>query len=231
MGSAKAELDWHGSTLVRRVTGILRRTVDGPVVLVAAPGQSLPALGSAVEVVVDRQPGRGPLQGLADGLAAAGGRSPVAYVSSVDVPLLHPEFVRRVLACLADDVDVAVPEVEGRVHPLAGAYRVSVRDAVRAQLSEGRLALGALLERCRVRRLAATELPALDSLTNLNSREDYGRALALPAPCVRVDGAAVGAWTLGEAAPGGGPVTLNGEPVEFDPELPLVAGDVIQPRA
>ncbi|MEA2301885.1 MAG: molybdenum cofactor guanylyltransferase, partial [Solirubrobacteraceae bacterium] len=32
MGAPKACLEWHGSTLVRRVAGILGRTLDGPVV-------------------------------------------------------------------------------------------------------------------------------------------------------------------------------------------------------
>src|SRR3954468_23870491 len=100
MGSPKAALEWHGSTLLRRVCGIVGRAVDGPVVVVRAPGQELPALPAAVEIVDDAREGRGPLQGLAAGLAAVRDRSPVAYVSSTDVPLLHPRFVGRVLAAL-----------------------------------------------------------------------------------------------------------------------------------
>ena len=72
MGSAKPALDWHGSTLLRRVTGILARSLTGPIVVVSAPGQTLPALPTAIEVVTDARPGRGPLQGLAAGLAAMG---------------------------------------------------------------------------------------------------------------------------------------------------------------
>ena len=97
MGSPKAALDWHGSTLLRRVTGLAQRTVDGPVVVVRAPGQELPELHPSVEVVSDAREGRGPLQGLAAGLAAVGDRAEVAYVSSTDVPLLHPAFIARVL--------------------------------------------------------------------------------------------------------------------------------------
>src|SRR5581483_12276350 len=70
MGRDKASLDWHGSTLLSRVSGILGRAVDGPVVVVAAAGQQLPALPPATEVVVDAFPDRGPLQGLHAGLAA-----------------------------------------------------------------------------------------------------------------------------------------------------------------
>ena len=34
MGRPKANLEWHGSTLLHRVTGIVGRAVDGPVVVV-----------------------------------------------------------------------------------------------------------------------------------------------------------------------------------------------------
>src|SRR5919201_6251699 len=102
MGTPKAALEWHGSTLLRRVTGLVARGVDGPVVVVRAPGQSLPALPADVEVVEDAREGRGPLQGLAAGLAAVADRAAAAYVSSTDVPLLHPRFIRRVLAAFDD---------------------------------------------------------------------------------------------------------------------------------
>src|SRR6185295_6269702 len=111
MGRSKAALEWHGSTLLRRVVGIVGRAVDGPVVVVRAPGQTLPALPDAVEVVDDAREGRGPLQGLAAGLAAVRDRAAAAYASSTDVPLLHTRFIRRVLAALDDDVDVVLPEV------------------------------------------------------------------------------------------------------------------------
>src|SRR3984957_1365506 len=82
MGSPKAGLDWHGSTLVRRVSGIAARSVDGPVVVVRAPGQQLPDLGPGVEVATDAREGRGPMQGIAAGLAVIADRAPVAYISS-----------------------------------------------------------------------------------------------------------------------------------------------------
>jgi molybdopterin-guanine dinucleotide biosynthesis protein A len=47
MGRPKALLDWHGSTLVHRAAGLVAREVDGPVVVVRAAGQPLPALPAA----------------------------------------------------------------------------------------------------------------------------------------------------------------------------------------
>ena len=72
MGAPKAGLDWHGSTLLRRTVGLVARGVDGPVVVLRSPGQPLPALPPGVEVVDDPVEGRGPLQGLAVGLAPDG---------------------------------------------------------------------------------------------------------------------------------------------------------------
>lgn len=227
MGASKAALEWHGSTLVRRIAGLLARSVAGPVVVVAAAGQALPALPDSVEVVNDSRPGRGPLQGFVDGLAAVGDRAAVTFVASTDLPLLHPSFVRAVLGAAVEGVDVAVPEVDGRVQPLAGAYRVPVLALAQRLLNEDRLAMRTLLDHCRVRRLTAAELPAPSSVTNLNDPADYQLALAVPAPPVTVNGSPVRAWRLGDVLQGRRGATLNGRPVAPDPELPLVAGDVL----
>src|SRR5438105_11762733 len=74
MGTPKAALEWHGSTLLRRTVGILARVTGGPVVVVRARGQELPVLPPDVEVVDDPRAGKGPVQGLAAGLAAVADR-------------------------------------------------------------------------------------------------------------------------------------------------------------
>jgi molybdopterin-guanine dinucleotide biosynthesis protein A len=250
MGTPKAALEWHGSTLVRRAAAIVARAVDGPVVVVRAPGQALPALPAAVEVADDARAGRGPLEGVAAGLAAIGDRAQVVYVSGVDAPLLHPAFVRRVLALLGPDADVALPHVHGFAQPLAAAYRTTVAVPLGALLREsGQLGTGALLRRCRVTELDEATLladpdvaaldPALDSLLNLNEPGEYEAARSRPAPPVSVahdDGSAprtIRAATLAAAASAAGIelgdgvlATLNGRPVG-DPQEPLVAGDVV----
>ena len=256
MGTPKAALEWHGSTLLRRVAGIVARAVDGPVVVVRAPGQALPALPESVEVVEDAREGVGPLQGLAAGLAALEGRAEAAYASSTDAPLLHPAFVRRVLAALDDDVDVVLPNARGYAQPLAAAYRTSLRERVEGLLAADRIRPAFLFEQCRVRRIDDAELladrvlaaadPELDSLLNLNEPADYEAARARPEPEVTVR-------RFGPLARngGGGPLTLraatlaaaargaevtldehvvaalNGDQISRDPELPLAAGDAV----
>src|SRR6478609_3447865 len=92
MGRPKAALEWHGSTLLYRAAAILSRAVDGPIVVVAAPGQQLPELPVGVDVVEDPIEGQGPMVGVATGLAAVAERAPVAFVCSTDMPFLHPAF-------------------------------------------------------------------------------------------------------------------------------------------
>jgi molybdenum cofactor guanylyltransferase len=236
MGTPKAALEWHGSTLLRRVVGVVGRSVDGPIVVVRAPEQALPELPDGVEVVEDAREGRGPLQGLAAGLAAVRERAHAAYASSTDVPLLHPRFIRQALAALDDDVDVVLPEVGGFRHPLAAVYRTELVDVVERLIAEDRMRPAFLFEACRVRRLDADALladpalaaldPDLDSVLNLNEPADYEAARARPAPEVTVrvfgalrristvgrDPALVAAATVGEAAAASG-LSLDGHVV------------------
>jgi len=198
MGAAKAGLEWHGSTLLRRTAGVVARGVDGPVVVVRAPGQGLPALPPAVEVIDDPVAGRGPLQGIASGLAAVAGRAPIALVCAVDLPLLHPAFLRRVARELRADaaLDVALPVALGHAQPLAAAYRTTLVPRITGLLDAGRLRPGMLFERSRVLTLDETALladpllaavdPRLDSLCNVNTPEEYREARARPAPAVQV---------------------------------------------
>jgi molybdopterin-guanine dinucleotide biosynthesis protein A len=256
MGSPKAGLEWHGSTLLRRVTGIVARSVDGPVVVVSAPRQTLPALDGAVEVVADEREGRGPLQGLAAGLAAIGDRAEVAYVSSTDVPLLHPAFVRRVVGALDQDLDVVLPEVGGYRQPLSAAYRTALLSTVEGLIAADRMRPAFLFERSRVLQMGEADLlengslarldPELTSVSNLNEPADYERAHALPAPEIVVEkfgplapkparrGETVQAWSLGAVATAAVlsldehiAAALNGDEITCDPELPLVRGDTV----
>ncbi len=237
MGSPKALLEWHGSTLVRRAAGIVGRAVDGPVVVVRAAGQELPRLPAGVDLAEDARDARGPLQAIAAGLAAVGGRADAIFVSGVDAPLLHPALIDAVVAALNADerLDAALPVAHGFPHPLAAAYRTRVAEHVRDLLAADVLGTRPLLERLRVHRLDEAALladhalaecdPGLDSLLNLNEPAQYEAARARPAPLVTVVGEGdIRAATLAQA--GEGAATINGIATS-DPQEPLVAGDEI----
>ena len=166
MGQSKASLDWYGSTLLRRVVGIVGRATGGPVVVVRPVGRSLPALPPGVEVVDDARAGEGPLQALAAGLSALEGRVGIAYASATDAPLLHPAFVQLVCDRLDAGYSAAVPEVDGP-HPLAAA---SERTSHPLRLSS-LLAESALFAPSLTRAVSAcSQTPGCASLTRNSDR-------------------------------------------------------------
>jgi molybdenum cofactor guanylyltransferase len=256
MGSPKASLDWHGSTLLRRTVSVLARAVTGPVLVVRAPGQLLPDLPPEVEVASDPREGLGPLQGMAVGLAALSDRADAAFICSTDLPFLHPAFVGAVLRALTPQLDVALPVARGYPQPLAAAYRTSLAPVVSALVAADRLRPAFLFDQCRVVRLDDATLradpavaaldPGLDSVVNVNESQEYEEARRRPPPEVTVQcfgavanraGAGprtVRAATLAGAASAVSVVldhcvvaALNGEQVTRDGQLPLVAGDTV----
>lgn len=179
MGRPKLSLPFGDEIMLARVVRILSEVVE-PIVVCAAPGQTLPELPPAVCTALDRHENRGPLEGLAVGLATLSGRAESAFVTACDVPLLVPAFVRR-MRHLAQGYDIAVPHVDGFDEPLAAVYRTSVLPHVDKLLTTDRLRPAYLFEMVRTRRVSAEELvdvdPLLDSLFNANTRDDYRKAL------------------------------------------------------
>lgn len=239
MGTAKAALEWHGSTLLQRTVGVVARGSGGPVVVVGAAGQELPALPADVLVRDDPVAGLGPLQGLAVGLAAAAGLgAPVAFVCSTDLPFLHVAYVRRVLSAVDDAVDVVLPVAHGFRQPTAAAYRTCLAGRCARLVAEGRLKPAFLLEEVRTlvlddaaliadARLAQAD-PLLESVVNVNTPADYATARARPAPLVTLQpsGEQVRAATVGGLHLAPGVRALIGGRAA-DPDTPLVEGDVV----
>jgi molybdopterin-guanine dinucleotide biosynthesis protein A len=185
MGRPKAWLPFAGEVLLPRVVRLLGEAV-APLVVVAAPGQDVPALPPGVEVVRDPTSpgpltaGRGPLQGLSVGLEALQGRADAAYLSSCDVPFLRPAFVRRLIDLLGAHA-VCVPRVGGYLHPLAAVYRLGVAGVAARLLAEERLRPAFLFDEVPTRIVHAEELADVDdsfqSLRNLNTPAEYEAAL------------------------------------------------------
>jgi molybdopterin-guanine dinucleotide biosynthesis protein A len=180
MGTSKALLPFGPETMLQRVLRLLG-TVVSPLVVVAAEGQELPPVPAGVIVTRDEREGRGPLEGLRAGLRALPEEAELAYVTSCDVPLLVPAFARRMIDLLGDD-DIAVMETGGFPHPLSAVYRRTTLPHVEALLAHDRLRPVFLFDAVRTRRVQPSEMtgvdPELQSLSNLNSREEYLAALS-----------------------------------------------------
>ena len=256
MGSPKAALDWHGSTLLRRTVSVVARAVTGPVLVVRAPGQPLPDLPPEVEVAADPREGLGPLQGIAVGLAALADRADAAFVCSTDLPFLHPAFIGAVLGALTPELDVALPVARGFPQPLAAAYRTSLAPVVASLVAADRLRPAFLFDQCRVRPPRRRHAAGRPGRRGARSRARLGgqrqRAAGVRAgpeqpaarghrPVLRRPRQPCGRRAphgpRGDAGRGGGRVSvpldhhvvaaLNGEQITRDGHLPLVAGDTV----
>jgi molybdopterin-guanine dinucleotide biosynthesis protein A len=181
MGRPKAWLPFGPEVMLQRVVRLLGQ-VTGPIVVVAAPDQDVPGLPERIAIVRDPVSNRGPLQGLGAGLAALPDDVDLVYATATDVPFLKPAWITRLVELIGDR-DLAIPEIGGYLHPLAALYRrQAALPAVESLLSENRLRPVFLLEVLDSLRVSSEMMGAVDpelaTLRNLNTPEDYRRALA-----------------------------------------------------
>jgi molybdopterin-guanine dinucleotide biosynthesis protein A len=182
MGRDKATLPFGPELMLQRVVRLVSEVVDlANMVIISAPQQKLPDLPSGVAIGRDQDEYRGPLAGLATGLQALESRIDAVYVTSCDVPLLEPAFVRRMFELLGD-YDVAVPFDGEHHHPLAAVYRPGVLPQVERLLADGRMRPFFLFSEVATREVPVEELRAVDpklgTLLNLNREAEYQAALA-----------------------------------------------------
>ncbi len=176
MGHDKATLPWHGGSLLAHIVGILRPRCDGVFV---GGGQGTDDLDPAIPIVPDRQPGQGPLMGLASCLAASDRE--LNLVVGCDMPQLDAHYLDRLLAATTPDIDAVVPrQADGRWEPLLAVYRRSrVLPVVERGLTGGTRRLRTILPNLRI---AAVEAPT-GWYRNLNTPADYRAALNGSPPC------------------------------------------------
>ena len=178
MGRDKASLPFGDETLLQRVVRLVGGVVHD-VVVVARPGQELPALPATVRVTYDDVPDQGPLGGLVPGLRET--RADAVFATSCDVPFLAPSLVEFLFGRLGEHA-VAVAEAEGFTHPLCAVYRTDVRPRLEALLAAGRLRPVFLYDEVATLRVGEDELRSVDpdllSLANLNTPDAYEAALA-----------------------------------------------------
>jgi molybdopterin-guanine dinucleotide biosynthesis protein A len=180
MGTAKASLPFGGETLLQRVVRQIGEIVR-QVIVVAAPGQDVGSLAPATRLVHDRRKGRGPLEGLAAGLAVLEPEIRAVFLVGCDAPFIAPALVERLFMELGRH-DIVVAKDDGFHHSLAAVYRTSIRRHVEALLEADRLRPAFLFELCDTREIPVEQLrdvdPELLSFQNLNQPHDYLSALA-----------------------------------------------------
>jgi molybdenum cofactor guanylyltransferase len=175
MGKPKALLPFDNEPLIVHVVATLRR-LFAEVVVVAAPGQELPAM--PVTLARDAVAHQGPVGGIYYGLTAAAGD--VCFVTSCDSAFLNPPLIAHLVSQISQH-DVVVPHWQGRFQPLHAVYRRSVMPLLEEQLARRELRPIYLFEKVRTLRVDEDEIRRFDpdgsSFFNMNTPEDYAEAL------------------------------------------------------
>ncbi len=153
MGRPKALLPWFGRSMVEHVLASLVPAVDECIV-VTSEGIPLDSLALDARIVVDREPDRGPLAGIRDGLAAA--RADCAFVTSCDVPFLTGVHIERLFeeASAEAELRAVAPVADGFVQVLGAVYPACAWRVADDLLAQGFSSPTALLERIGFARFA-----------------------------------------------------------------------------
>jgi molybdopterin-guanine dinucleotide biosynthesis protein A len=185
MGRPKESLPLHGDTLLGRAVAGLVGAAEPVLVVARDAQQALPPLPAGTTRIHDEQSGAGPLGALVTALRWLGERASfaptdAAFVTACDQPFLTPDAVRWLAARLGDH-ELLMPRAGGRLQPLCAVYRLAVLPFAERLLATGTVTPRSLAAAANARILEEHELrsfdPALRCLQNVNTPEDYRRAL------------------------------------------------------
>ena len=181
MGRDKRALPWlpapDGSqrTLLGHIVATVSRLTED-VVLVANDDPGI----SGVRVVGDLYSRSGSLGGIYSGLAAAAHN--LAFIAAADMPFLNPSLIRELVG-RTSRADAVVPMTDGRPEPLHAVYRKTVLRPARQRIERRELKVAPVFDAVRTVWVSEHETRSLDpdlrSFWNLNTPDDYTRALAL----------------------------------------------------
>ena len=179
LGFDKQELMFGGKTFLETIVSAIQPVVRR-ILLVGNVNADRHRLPDSVSITQDQRLGKGPLEGIRVGLEDLSSDCEYAFVSSCDVPLLTGDLVEFLFARIGD-ADAIVPTKGPRQYGMTAIYRTQLHAAVDQRIQQHKLRVCNLAEGFQVTNIDAEELrvvdPELDTLTNINSAEDYFRLL------------------------------------------------------
>jgi molybdenum cofactor guanylyltransferase len=179
MGQNKALMKMGGVTVIERITNELDKIVDD-LLIVTNSFHEYDFL--KIQMVEDEQKGKGPLAGIHAGLKAS--LSEQNMIVACDMPFISTSMGRFLLAELRD-YQVAIPKLDGRIHPLFGAYRKDALPIVSQCLVKNELRIQSLLHHLQVEMITEEMLlkegiqVKESAVFNMNNQIDYEKALQL----------------------------------------------------
>ena len=178
-GEPKALLELGGRRIIERVLDAVSPVVDDVLIVTNTP-ELYGFLG--LPMVADVYPDHGSLGGIFTGLAAAAGDA--AFTVACDMPFVHADIVRLVVARAADG-DVVIPRVGDQLETLHALYGKACLPHIETRLRAGQLRIVGFLGEVRVVEIAEAEVarhraPAV-AFMNVNTPAELARARALAA--------------------------------------------------
>ena len=178
MCAVKATLPFGDTSLAGAAVAALR-PVFRKVIVVTRNKDSLRGLDA--EILEDEWPLRGPLVGLARGLAHSD--ADWCFVAACDMPFLQvaviKEMAKHITGC-----DAVIPEYHGRLQTLHAFYSRACLPVAQGLLEQGITSMRALVSGCRVTKLSQdyfAQIPGgLRSFRDLDTTEEYRDALNDP---------------------------------------------------
>src|SRR5262249_4537081 len=145
-------------TLVDRAARTLKPLCGSVVISVA---NAVPATQGTQALIPDREPGTGPLGGIAAAFEATGQAD--LLVLACDYPAVGTSFLRSLLFAATAPGDLVMPvDADGRDHPLVALWRRSAQPAVARALEERAFKVQALFPDLDVVRLKPALFPNFD---------------------------------------------------------------------
>ena len=175
MNKNKAFLEMEGKPLVERSLTVLQAVFAE--VLISANKPEL-YVGYEVPIIRDEILGRGPLEGLYQGLKVA--TYDEVFFVACDMPFLRVELIRFLSSLLLAN-DVVVPQLQSGLHPLHAFYHRRCLPLIKKNLEAGRLKIIDVYPSCSVRYVGEAELQVFDNLSkafcNVNTPDDWSTIL------------------------------------------------------
>jgi molybdopterin-guanine dinucleotide biosynthesis protein A len=176
-GRPKALLELGGRRIIERVLDAVAPVVDDVLIVTNTP-ELYDFL--RLPMIADVYPDHGSLGGIFSGLAAAAGDA--AFTVACDMPFLHPEVARLVVA-RAGEGDVVIPRVGEQLETMHAVYGKACLAPIEARLQAGRFKIVGFFESVRVVEIDEAEVArhrAPDVVfMNVNTPEELARARAL----------------------------------------------------
>ncbi|WP_179151925.1 molybdenum cofactor guanylyltransferase [Oceanobacillus senegalensis] len=114
--------------------------------------------------------GQGPLAGIYTAMQTL--KSEWYIVIPTDVPFMESRIIAIIKGHVDENFDAVIPESGGKVQPLIGIYRHTVKDVIQKQLKQGNRAVSGILNECRVKYISIEEEYPF---YNINRQEDYAK--------------------------------------------------------